>query len=170
MGFPVELHMVHYNSAKYPNITAAQGQPDGLLVIGVFFEIGAENKELKLLTDEVNNNVLNFTADTYNGVFKLQDMLSGINFEKYYLYPGSLTTPPCFESVTWVVMNDKLTLSQAQMNVFRKDYTNSLSHEIAPNYRPVQPLNGRTILNTENLSMSSVLREFSISFVDRFEF
>ncbi|KAK3715027.1 hypothetical protein QZH41_002674 [Actinostola sp. cb2023] len=32
----------------------------------------------------------------------------------YYTYKGSLTYPPCFESVTWIILKEKLTISMDQ--------------------------------------------------------
>jgi carbonic anhydrase len=36
----------------------------------------------------------------------------------YFTYPGSLTTPPLFESVTWLVYKDPITISEEQVLVF----------------------------------------------------
>ena len=38
----------------------------------------------------------------------------------YYSYKGSLTTPPCSESVTWIVMEEPVQVSQDQLDAFRK--------------------------------------------------
>lgn len=55
----------------------------------------------------------------------------------YYTYMGSLTTPPCSEGVTWLVMKDPLQLSPEQIGVFGHLYRN--------NARPVQSANSRLI-------------------------
>ena len=54
-----------------------------------------------------------------------------------YRYSGSLTTPPCSESVTWLVMTDPVSLSASEINGYKK----LLNH----NNRPLQLLNSRAV-------------------------
>jgi len=57
----------------------------------------------------------------------------------YYNYSGSLTTPPCSEGVNWLVLMNPVEVSAKQIATFT-----SVIHK---NVRPVQPLNGREIIN-----------------------
>ena len=59
---------------------------------------------------------------------------------EHYLYMGSLTTPPCTEGVMWVVMKQPVGLSQDQLDIFNRLYPR--------NSRPIQPANGRLILES----------------------
>jgi carbonic anhydrase len=59
----------------------------------------------------------------------------------YFKFIGSLTTPPCSERVQWLVLKQPVEVSKAQIAAFRRLYP--------MNARPVQPLNGRTIEQTE---------------------
>jgi carbonic anhydrase len=59
----------------------------------------------------------------------------------YYSFPGSLTTPPCTEGVSWFVLKTPTEVSSAEIMQFGALYPH--------NARPVQPLNGRTILQTK---------------------
>ena len=56
---------------------------------------------------------------------------------RYFTYMGSLTTPPCTEGVLWMVMKTPVTVSPEQIAIFSRLYP--------MNARPVQPLNGRLI-------------------------
>ncbi len=55
----------------------------------------------------------------------------------YYTFAGSLTTPPCTEGVTWIVLKTATELSQAQVDAFARLFPH--------NARPTQPLNGRAV-------------------------
>jgi carbonic anhydrase len=58
----------------------------------------------------------------------------------YYRYQGSQTAPPCSEGVLWFVLKAPLDVSAAQVSAFAAIYP----HDV----RPLQPLNGRTILES----------------------
>ena len=47
------------------------------------------------------------------------DTLLPRNRRSYYRYEGSLTTPPCSETVSWFLFYDQPTVSEAQMQLFR---------------------------------------------------
>lgn len=68
----------------------------------------------------------------------LADALSSTS--SYYTYLGSLTTPPCSENVTWIVLKKPEKFSQAQFEAFRRILGND--------FRPLQDLNGRTVRAT----------------------
>lgn len=55
----------------------------------------------------------------------------------YYTYEGSLTTPPCTEGVTWLVLKTPRVISTDQIDSFAKIFPN--------NARPIQPVNGRVV-------------------------
>ena len=50
-------------------------------------------------------------------------------------YDGSLTTPPCSENVSWIVLAEPVEVAAEQLDRLRARYSG--------NDRPVQPLNGR---------------------------
>ncbi|HET9208325.1 MAG TPA: carbonic anhydrase family protein [Burkholderiaceae bacterium] len=56
---------------------------------------------------------------------------------RYFTYMGSLTTPPCSEGVLWMVMQQPVTVSAEQIDVFARLYP--------MNARPLQQASGRLI-------------------------
>jgi carbonic anhydrase len=59
----------------------------------------------------------------------------------YYTFSGSLTTPPCTEKVTWFVLKQPVTISDAELERFANLYQNDA--------RPTQPQNGRVVLESK---------------------
>lgn len=67
---------------------------------------------------------------------------------QYWTYPGSLTTPPLSESVTWIVLREPISISEKQMEKFRSLHFTSEEDErihMVNNFRPTQPLRGRVV-------------------------
>ena len=55
----------------------------------------------------------------------------------YYVFQGSLTTPPCSEEVRWLVLKTPVKIAESEIAAFGKLYP--------MNARPTQPANGRAI-------------------------
>jgi len=119
--FPLEVHLVHQNAAG------------ALAVVGVFFEAGNDNAFLA----NFGGNLPAAENDTYDSADMVNpaDMLPAD--DAYYTYDGSLTTPPCSEVVTWLVMKSSVEASSGQIQEMQDILQN--------NYRPVQALNSRGI-------------------------
>jgi carbonic anhydrase len=61
------------------------------------------------------------------------------NYENWFKYDGSLTTPPCTEGVQWVMLRNPIFIEMSDLNAIKR-----LEGE---NYRPVQPTNGRKLIS-----------------------
>lgn len=121
--YPMIAHFVHANDA---------GQ---LAVLGVFFEEGAENKELAKFLHAVpliKSEPITIADATINPRSMVPISLD------VYRYQGSLTTPPCTEGVSWHIATHTLEASSEQLQKMRDIMGN--------NARPVQPLNGRLLV------------------------
>jgi carbonic anhydrase len=115
------IHLVHKD---------AEGH---LAVVAVLFHEGASNTAIKTVVDHLPSvKEQEIATDaTVNASGLLPET------RNYYTFPGSLTTPPCSEGVTWFVLETQSTLSNAELGTLTKLY----SH----NARPVQALNARTV-------------------------
>ena len=108
---------------------AAEGD---LAVIGVLMEAGDADATIQGLWDAIPG-----VDESPAAVGALDPGTLLPEGRAYYRYQGSLTTPPCSEVVSWVVMTDSISVSQAQIDAFAALYP--------MNARPVQPLNEREI-------------------------
>ncbi|KAM0725606.1 Carbonic anhydrase 6 [Formica fusca] len=139
----LELHLVHYDK-QYANISVAMQHENGIAVVAVLFKLDRyDNPHLKPImraTKKVLYKVGKSTA--------IKEELTPLSFlpknhKTYYHYQGSLTTPGCQESVMWFVLTEKLTVSKAQVNVFKR--LRGDNGKLSFNYRPVQELNDRKV-------------------------
>lgn len=70
-----------------------------------------------------------------------------------YRYDGSLTTPPCTQGVSWNVAAHPVRISKAQMTTLQAvPFTQAPE---GPNNRPVQALNGRSIISNIRVTNGS---------------
>jgi len=112
--YPSEIHLVHHKE-KFADLGAAlkSGEIDALAVIGVFIETSDSVPlkgfwknmwtAMKASTSAGSNATVDMEKATIRNL--LPD--SG-DYEHYWRYEGSLTTPPCNEQVVWTVMRDTL--------------------------------------------------------------
>ena len=126
-GFDMVAHLVHAD---------ADGK---LAVVAILFKVGSTPSPLldalwKNLPAEKEK-----VAEVSSVSINVNDLLPSST--GYYTFPGSLTTPPCTEGVTWYVLKTPVSLSKAQLDVFAKLY----KHD----NRPIQATNGREVLETK---------------------
>nr|XP_056718759.1 carbonic anhydrase 7 [Euleptes europaea] len=144
-AFSCELHLVHWNAKKYRTFGEAVEAPDGLAVVGVFLEIGKEHAGMNRLTDALYMVKYKGTKALFK-CFSPRTLLPSCL--DYWTYPGSLTTPPLSESVTWIVLKDAIRISERQMGKFRTLLFTTEEDErihMVNNFRPPQPLKGRIV-------------------------
>ncbi|XP_016008624.1 carbonic anhydrase 13 [Rousettus aegyptiacus] len=143
--FAAELHVVHWNSDKYPSFVEAAHAPDGLAVLGVFLQIGELNPQLQKITDILDS----IKEKGKQTRFTNFDPLSLLPPSRdYWTYPGSLTVPPLLESVTWIVLKQPINISSQQLAAFRSLLCTAEGEAAAfllSNHRPPQPLRGREV-------------------------
>ena len=142
-SFPMEIHLVHYNT-KYDGVGDALAYTDGLAVIGFFFELqDSDNQNYDDLVKKLRD-VRSYGEKTSLERSTLGSFLPrGFEQSKWYRYSGSLTTPPCSEVVAWTVMVDVIGISKCQLDQFK--VLDAHHNIVVNNFRPVQPLNSRTV-------------------------
>lgn len=123
----VEVHFVHSDGA---------GQ---LAVVAVLYDEGDEDHPFFLILDD--------QAPTKQGEEKAfpetkvdvsRYFPSSAKQHRYFMYDGSLTTPPASEGVRWFVCTETVSVSRRQIDIVKKLYVH--------NNRPVQPAHSRLVL------------------------
>ncbi len=121
-SFAMAAHLVHKN---------AEG---GLGVVGVLMKEGENNPAIetlwKVMPKQAGEEVQSADITIDASALLPQD-------HGYYNYSGSLTTPPCSESVNWMVLKTPVEVSGEQVAALMELFKN--------NARPVQGLHGRTV-------------------------
>ncbi|XP_059496148.1 carbonic anhydrase 12 isoform X2 [Stegostoma tigrinum] len=147
--YPSELHIVHYNSEKYNDISIAQDKVDGLAVLGILIEVGSFNAAYEQIFSHLTEIQFKGKEIKIPG-FNINDLLPR-ELDEYFRYNGSLTTPPCYPSVMWTVFRKPVQISSEQLSELQKDlYFSRMEEanqtEMVNNYRHVQELWEREVL------------------------
>ena len=75
----------------------------------------------------------------------------------FYTYKGSLTTPPCYEVVTWVLLSEPVYMAQESLEELSNiEAANELlgRYKISANHREIQPLLDRPVYASFNTTDS----------------
>jgi carbonic anhydrase len=123
-NFPMEAHFVHAHASG------------ALAVVGALMVAGKPNPVFSKIVA---------TMPTHEGETVKADPVINPNGLlprrlTYYRYPGSLTTPPCSETVEWLLLTDPIQVSDVDIAGFAKLY--------AMNARPAQSTNRRDVLRS----------------------
>ncbi|XP_028935902.1 carbonic anhydrase 5B, mitochondrial [Ornithorhynchus anatinus] len=143
--YPAELHLVHWNAAKYGSFEDAALEENGLAVIGVFLKLGTHHKELQKLVDALPAIK---HKDTLIEFGKFDPSCLMPSCPDFWTYSGSLTTPPLSESVTWIIKKKPIEVDHNQLEEFRMLLFTSAGEKekkMVDNFRPLQPLMNRTV-------------------------
>jgi carbonic anhydrase len=108
-----------------------------LAVIGVIFKAGKSNPFLQTM---ISAGLPQKSTSAPVTVQRLNVADAFTDTASYYNYPGSLTTPPCSETVNWFVLKRWAEASAEQLEAFRKVLGND--------FRPLQTRNGRVVKAT----------------------
>ena len=146
----LEMHVVHQLRNEFLGETVRI-----LVALGILFNVD----------DSVGDNIFftNYDPTLSNSeTLNMSYLLSNQTTKpvQYYLYPGSLTTPPCSEIVSWYVLSNPLKMSSQQLAKFKNAW--SLNATFAAgngNNRLTQALNSRSV-KIGGLSINACKEDF----------
>ncbi|KAL9987892.1 hypothetical protein ACROYT_G002270 [Oculina patagonica] len=137
-----ELHLVAYNT-NYPDFDSAAVEQDGL-TDNNGDPWNPEWQQLSVRMGQITNADSNIKVPMNLNLYNLVPQLRDLSRTSFYSYRGSLTTPPCHQSVNWIVMQYPIPTSREVMAAMRSLH-NHEGHSMCDNFRPTQPLNRRTV-------------------------
>jgi carbonic anhydrase len=120
-GTEMVVHLVH------------RDRENKLAVVAVLLEIGKANSAIQQVWNHIPLERKSPLRANVN--LDVNQLLP--EAREYFVYMGSLTTPPCSEGVVWVVMKEVMELSADQAAIFARLYP--------MNARPIQKTMGRVI-------------------------
>ena len=116
----MEVHLIHFNK-KYNSFNEAASKFDGLVVIGLFYELNNSAPAYDFIEYfryiKTPGTKLHITTLHNKPLNSINDIIGKIKFDEYYLYKGSLTAPPCYESVTWLLGVKTIQIKLKQVNI-----------------------------------------------------
>ncbi|KAK8377674.1 hypothetical protein O3P69_013960 [Scylla paramamosain] len=151
---------------SYSNFSEAVSRAHGIVAISVMIQIAERgNPELRHLTDAMEK--IRY-AGSWAPVehLSVKGLLPGT--ENYMTYDGSLTQPPCHETVTWVVVNKPIYITKQQLHALRKLHQGtkkSPKAKMVNNFRPTQNMYHRPVrtnidfTNGRNLNCPTMARQ-----------
>ncbi|KAI7750275.1 hypothetical protein M8C21_009777 [Ambrosia artemisiifolia] len=118
--FNLELHLVHQSMDKK------------FAVVGILYKIGRHDSFLAKMEPYLK--ALASTREVEKSVGTIDPREIKFGSRKYYRYIGSLTTPPCNQSVIWTIVRKVRTVSREQLCIIREAV-----HDVADaSARPIQ--------------------------------
>ncbi|XP_032817236.1 carbonic anhydrase-related protein 10-like isoform X2 [Petromyzon marinus] len=156
-AFAGEVQLIHYNHELYTNVSDAARNPAGLTIVTIFMKVSeTTNRFLDRLLNRDTITRIAYKNDAY--------LLQGLSVEELYpdtssyiTYEGSMTTPPCYETVTWIVMNKPVYITHLQMHSLRllsQNLPSQIFLSMNDNFRPTQTLSSRCVRTNINFNFS----------------
>lgn len=161
--FPLEIHFLHLNTA-YSNIDEALAKSDGLMILAV---MAVPSSHENYLFDRILDHLGNITVHGKQSFIDEESTwrtLLPSDTSRFYRYPGSLIFPPCYESVDWILFDEKLKLGRRQLKRLRQikfvstDLRTDKEIDWSKQRRPIQSRFDRPIERSFNFEDKDIRR------------
>ncbi|XP_075250496.1 carbonic anhydrase 2-like [Convolutriloba macropyga] len=157
--YDAEMHCVFINVNFVEGTEAETYDREAWAVFGVLIKFDAEktNPYIEYLlshTEAIRDAGQNYSFNQEEHKADIKHLLPD-DLSEYYRYQGSLTSPPCYEFVVWTIFHNPIHISTHQAERLFELHNavveqNEGFTNITGNFRPPQPLAGRTVFRSFN--------------------
>ncbi|XP_048403289.1 receptor-type tyrosine-protein phosphatase gamma-like isoform X1 [Stegostoma tigrinum] len=147
--YPVEMQ-IYLSSPGTDNIDLASRRNGIRGAMAIFLQATIQDNLALVPIISGLKGVVHHEKETFLDPFVLGNLLPA-SLGSYYRYSGSLTTPPCSETVEWIVFSRPISISLEQLDAFysiftteQQDHVKSVEY-LRNNFRPQQKLNDRVV-------------------------
>lgn len=153
--YAAEVHLVHWNEDLYGSYEEAVRSDDGIVILAVFVQLSEtkSNDAMTLWSQLLEDIVYREQNMPMPKEFPVKALLPD-DLNKYWTYQGSFSTPPCYETVTWVVLEKPIWTSAKVLSKFRtlRSYcenetrpNDEFDGQMTSNRRSTQPIGTRKV-------------------------